>query len=119
VAGDCVALSHVFDKYKKALKDRHSADPEMIKRAGEIGSFLLQHLRPAHAPVEKAPPPPAAVEIRNRFATLLVKRYSRLQVIAHYFAGDDYERVAPPLMSRQVSRRSKDTPASDVPADAV
>jgi hypothetical protein len=36
-------------------------------------------------------------------------------VIAHYFEGDDYELVAPSLMSRQASRRSKDTPAPDVP----
>jgi hypothetical protein len=117
-ASDCVAICHVFDKYKKAVKDKHSADPTMIKRAGEVGAFLLQHLRPAHAPAEKAPPPPPAVEIRNRFATLLVKRYSLLQVVAHYFEGDDYERVAPPLMSRQASRASKNTPSPDVPAGA-
>lgn len=118
VASDCVAISHVFDKYKKAVKDKHSADPKMIKRAGEIGSFLLQNLRPARAPTEKAPPPPPAVEIRNRFATLLVKRYSLLQVVAHYFEGDDYERVVPPLMSRQASRPGKDAPSSDAPAGA-
>ncbi|MFO0758596.1 MAG: hypothetical protein U0359_19035 [Byssovorax sp.] len=108
VAEDCVALGQVFVKHHKAIKGKHAADPEMIKRAGTLGSWLLQNLRTANAPAEKAPPPPMTIEVRNRMGTLLVRRYGRLQVIAHYFEGDDHERSVPPLMSRQAARAGKD-----------
>jgi len=36
-------------------------------------------------------------------------------VVAHYFEGDDHERFAPPLMSRQFTRSAKDTPEAPPP----
>ncbi|MGK3995446.1 hypothetical protein [Sorangium sp. So ce1024] len=119
-AADCVALAQVFRDGGAALEGKHSADPEMIKKAAAVGSWLLQHVRPANARAEKAAPPTPAVEIRNRLATLLARRYSRLQSVAHYFHGDGWEAVAPPLMSRHATRAKKEPKAtgSSAPVDA-
>jgi hypothetical protein len=90
----------------------------MIEKAATVGSWLLQHLRPTHARAQKAPPPPPAVELRNRFATLLAQRYAKLQAVAHYFYGDAWEDVTPPLMARQAARPKKDAPSADAAAGA-
>ena len=109
VAEDCVALAQVFREGGKALDGKHSADPGDIAKAAALGSWLLEHLRAAHAPTEKPPPPPPAVDLRNRFATLLARRYAMVQAVAHYFHGDGFEEVAPPLMSRHAPRARRDS----------
>lgn len=105
-AGDCVAIADVFRSHKDAIKGKHSADPAMIEKAASVGSWLLQELRAPGAKSTKASSPSAAVDTRNRLATLLVERYETLQRVAHYFEGADYERAAPPLMSRQMTKKS-------------
>jgi hypothetical protein len=106
IAGDCVAIADVFRNHKDAIHGKHSADPAMIEKAAVVGSWLLQELRAPGAKTPKAPPPSPAVDTRNRLATLLVERYETLQTVAHYFEGADYERAAPPLMSRQATKKS-------------
>jgi hypothetical protein len=119
VAEDCVALAQVFREGGKTLDGKHSADPGTIAKAAALGSWLLENLRPAHALMERPLLQPA-VDLRNRFATLLTRRYSILQAVAHYFHGDSYEDVAPPLMSRQTMRpRRESTPSFPaIPAPA-
>lgn len=117
LAEDCVALHKVFQDGGKALKGKHAADPAMIERAGTVGSWLLRNLRKAGAPTEKQTVSPEA-DIRNRLATLLVSRYERLRVVAHYFHGAAYEDHAPPLMSRKLTRRPAAEPAEPAPSDS-
>jgi hypothetical protein len=112
IAQDCLTLSSVFTTHKEAVKDKHSADPGVIDRAAVVGSFLLEHLRPAGSAAAKSPPYPPLIDLRNRFATVLTERYRKLQIVAHYFCGDDYERVAPPLMSQRSSRSGRSAPPS-------
>lgn len=102
-AGDCVALGELFRHNKKALHGKHPVSDEKIEKAIAVGSWLLENLKPAHAPAEKAAPPSPAVVLRNRFASLLSKRYAALEVVAHYFHGPDYESLVPPLNSRRAS----------------
>jgi len=118
VAEDCVALALVFREAGKALDGKHAADPGDIAKAAALGSWLIEHLRAAHAPAEKGPPPQPAVDLRNRFATLLARRYATLQAVAHYFHGDGFEEVAPPLMSRQAHRPKRDSGPPAVAASA-
>jgi hypothetical protein len=108
-AGDCVKLAKVFRDGGDTLKGKHSADEAMIERAAVVGTWLLQHLRTEKAPNEKAPPPPPAIEKRNRIATVLVKRYELLQKVAYYFHGEDYDEYVPPLMSQKAPRPKKET----------
>lgn len=118
-AGDCVAIADVFRKHKDAIKGKHAADAGSIDKAASVGSWLLQELRAPGAKAPKAAAPAPAVDTRNRLATLLVERYGKLQAVAHYFEGADYESVAPPLMSRQTAKpsrgKNKDAPESGDP----
>jgi len=102
MAEDCVALAQIFHEGEAELAGKHPIAPEVVERAATVGSWLLEQLRPAKARAEKEETP-EATEIRNRFATLLANRYVKLQAIAHYFEGDDWEEVVPPLMRRQVT----------------
>lgn len=111
IAADCLALSSVFRTYDRVLKNRHAADPNIIQRLSTVGAFLLEHLRysptlvrdtkgtPPPPPLEPRIPPVPAVDLRDRFETLLVERYGKLRVVARYFCGEEYERFAPPLLT--------------------
>jgi hypothetical protein len=115
-AEDCVALNKVFRDHAPAIQGKHPADPAMIERAAVVGTWLLQNLRKANAPIDK-PDKPAEVDIRNRLATLLVQGHERLQAVAFYFHGSSYEQIVPALMSRRLVRRPETTPGQDVPQD--
>lgn len=103
-AEDCIALSDLFRKHAQAIFAKHPVSVAQIDEAAEIGAFLVTHLRPANAPKGAPIPPTPAVNLRNRLATLLVKRHALLQAVAHYFHPDDWEELAPPLGSRTVKR---------------
>jgi hypothetical protein len=110
VAAECVALSSIFKTYADALRNKHAADANIIQRAATVGTWLLENLRappvptpdtkrtPPPPPPEPRSPPPPAVDLRDRFETLMMERYSNLRMVARYFCGEDYERFAPPLL---------------------
>jgi hypothetical protein len=104
VAEDCVSLAELFRRHGSKIAGNHPITGAQIDACAANGSWLLANMRPTNAPSEKAGPPPEAVEKRNRLATLLVRRYEDLRKVTHYFHGDDYEALAPPLMSRRVTR---------------
>ncbi len=72
-------------------------------------------MRPGNAPLAKAGPPPAAVDARNRLATLLVQRHADLRKVAHYFHGEAYEELAPALQSRSIKQDKQDAPTAELP----
>ena len=104
-AEDCVALSALFRNHAAAIAGKHPITTDVIDQAAAVGSWLLANLRPAHAPNAPAAGPSAAVEIRNRFATLLVHGHDKLQAIAHYFHPSDWEERVPALGSRRATRK--------------
>ena len=110
-AQDCVELAQVFRDGGAALDGKHPVTGEQIERAALVGSWLLKHLKVKGARPEKAAKGDD-VELRNRMATLLVERYTRLQAVAHYFEGDAWAEVVPPLMTRQATRREVEEPAA-------
>lgn len=110
MAEDDVAISHVFRDYAPVIAGKHAADPAMIVRAEEVGSWLLQNLRKKHAPLPSSATPES--DIRDRMATLLVERYATLRAVAYYFFRDDFDSHVPTLMSRHVARkRDSEQPA--------
>lgn len=109
MAEDNVQLVNLFRTNAAAIAGKHAVTDEQLEQAAVVGTFLMQHLRPKNAPPEKAALPSATVDARNRLATLLVRRYERLQAVAHYFAGADWEDHVPALMSRVVKRAKHDT----------
>jgi len=106
VAADCVALASLFRKHAEAIKGKHGVTPEQIDQAAELGTWLLAALKPAGARSDTAETPekPPAIDRRDRFAALLVKRYDQAEVVAHYFYGPDYAEKVPPLQSRKAKK---------------
>ncbi|MDI1451068.1 hypothetical protein [Polyangium sp. 6x1] len=107
-AEDCVSLASLFRKHAAAVSGKHPLTTAQIDDAAEVGSWLVANLRPADAPPKPSTGPTHAVEIRNRFATLLARAHARLQVVAHYFHEDDWEERVPALGSRRVKRQGGD-----------
>ncbi|MRG90887.1 hypothetical protein [Polyangium spumosum] len=114
-AEDCVALAAFFRKHAQAIDGKHPLTVAQIDEAATVGSWLVATLRPADAPNKPSSGPSNAVDLRNRFATLLVRGHARLQMVAHYFHEEDWEERAPALNSRRVKRQNEgsneDTPA--------
>lgn len=113
MAADCVALSHVFRDYQAQVAGKHGVPAHLIARAEEVGSWLLARLRKrsAHRAPDNDTP---EIDIRDRMATLLVERYSKLRAVAYYFYFEDYAEYAPPLNSRRAStKREASEPAPE------
>jgi hypothetical protein len=109
MAEDCVDLAEVYRTNKTTIAGKHAVTAVQIEQAAVVGTFLLQRLRPKNAPTEKTPPPSPMIDSRNRLATMLVKRYERVQAVAHYFVGNAWHDKVPPLMSRTVKRATPKT----------
>ncbi|UQA57643.1 hypothetical protein [Polyangium aurulentum] len=116
IAEDCVALADLYRKHEAAIAGKHAVGDADVEKAASVGSWLLATMRPGNAPPEKAGPPPASVDARNRLATLLVQRHSELRKVVHYFHGEAYEDLAPSLQSRRLERDKQDPPPADPPA---
>ncbi|MDC3957025.1 hypothetical protein [Polyangium jinanense] len=117
-AEDCVSLASLFRKHAAAISGKHPVTVAQIDEAAEVGSWLVANLRPADAPPKPSTGPTEAVDLRNRFATLLARAHARLQVVAHYFHEDDWEERAPALGSRRLKPKSSDSQESTTAAPA-
>jgi len=110
-AGDCVLLAELFRKHESKIAGKHAVEAAQVEQAAEVGSWLWSVLRKESAPSEKAMAVPPVVDLRNRLATMLVQRYDRLEVVAHYFEGSRYRDFVPPLMARVVKRSAAEPEA--------
>jgi hypothetical protein len=104
-AEDCVALAAFFRNHGLAISGKHPITTEQIDQAAAVGSWLLANLRPTDAPHTPSTGPSPAVEMRNRFITLLINGHNQLQAIAHYFHPTDWDERVPALGSRRVSHK--------------
>jgi hypothetical protein len=104
IADDCIRLADLYQRHGEVLAGKHPIEPEKIREASEIGDWLIANLRTTSATPQEPTVKPAAVDARDRLATLLVRRYAELRKVAHYFHGELYEEVAPALQSRSVTR---------------
>jgi hypothetical protein len=114
-AEDCVALSALLRNHAVAIAGKHPITTEQIDQAAAVGSWLLANLRPTDAPHTPSTGPSPAVEIRNRFVTLLVNGHNTLQAIAHYFHPNDWEERVPALGSRRASRKKPEPTPTPTP----
>jgi len=111
MAEDNVALAQLFRKHELKIAGKHALTKEQIDRAAIVGTFLLANLKVRGAPSNQTDS--KAIEIRNRLATLLVKRHERLQAVAHYFYGNAWEEKVPSLHSRSIKRHKPDEPPAE------
>ncbi|MBK9266392.1 MAG: hypothetical protein IPM54_42225 [Polyangiaceae bacterium] len=107
-AEDCVALAALYRNHDATIAGKHPITTDMIDQAATVGSWLVANLRPGNAPSVPSAGPSAAVDLRNRFATLLVDGHHKLQAIAHYFHPTDWEERVPALGSRRVAKKKNE-----------
>jgi len=112
IAEDCVALADLFRKHEAKIVGKHPITKEQIDEAASAGSWLLAHMRTESSPAEKAGAKPAEVDIRDRLGTLLWNAHAELRKVAHYFYGENFDEVAPPLQSRSVKRAPREETAT-------
>jgi hypothetical protein len=114
-AEDCVALAALFRNHAATIAGKHPISQDLVDQSAAVGSWLLANLRPADAPHAPSTGPTVAVDLRNRFATLLVNGHHTLQAIAHYFHPVDWEERAPALGSRRSSRKKTESTPTPAP----
>lgn len=114
-AEDCVALASLFRNHGQAIAGKHPITVDMINDAATVGSWLLANMRSGDAPNAPSFGPKAEIDIRNRFATLLILGHQKLQAIAHYFFPTDWEERVPALGSRKVSRKKPEAVPAPLP----
>jgi hypothetical protein len=112
IAEDCVSLPRLFRKYEKEIAGKHAVDAAEIDETAALGGYLVSVLRAKGAKPFKAATSAQEIDIRNRMATLLVKRYERLRAVAYYFHESDWEQRAPALRSH----RGKHAPKAEAQA---
>lgn len=112
-SNDCVALAALFRKYEKKIAGKSAITPEEIAEADEVGSKLQTLLKVKGTPTDNRPPPNVAiaVDIRNRFWTLLEQRHDHLWRIGAWLWGQAVDEHVPPLQSRVVARTAVGTAA--------
>lgn len=116
-ARDCVELASLYGKTPQSMLTQRLVRSEHLLRASELGTILLGRLRPASARRKVADTPDrAAVDRRDRLATLLWQRYRDLRRAAYYLWGDDLDAHVPPLQARVKVRSRKAPPVVDPPS---
>jgi hypothetical protein len=102
-AQDFVAISGVFAEFEKALERKHPFPEDKIALLGTLGGTLVQNIRPGNAAVTIAKRSSEAI-LRDQFATMVVDRYDRLQVLAVVALGKRKADALLPALRSQVGQ---------------
>ncbi len=107
-AMDCIELSSLYLHYASNIAGKHPITDDQVREAGEIGKTLLGLLKPGRARLDASSPAPGA-DLRNRFWTLVVRRYDVLaRVGAFLFGVEAVNAKVPPLLAARRKGRSID-----------
>lgn len=105
-ANDGIRLAQLFISFDEPLADKHPITPQQIARALELGQKLLQ-VADTLKPREELQ---LAVDLRDRFFTLLLLRHGELRKAGFYLFGEEAETRVPPLGAR--AKKAQSTPSS-------
>lgn len=86
MARDFVALPGLFAEFEASLAGKHPFPPQPIARLAELGSTLVQVVRPGRS-TNNRPARPAEAILRDQLAWLVTERYDQLGVIATVAVG--------------------------------
>ncbi|HEU4411496.1 MAG TPA: hypothetical protein VFS43_39995 [Polyangiaceae bacterium] len=96
LADDCVALAALYRKHAPSLRGKTAVTAADLKRAAELGTELRTRLKP----VRSRRPGESEAELRDRFWTLLARRYDRLwRAGAFVYGRREIDARVPPLGS--------------------
>lgn len=105
-----MALAALFDQHKAVLCHRSVVDEAMLEEAARLGSELQTELKPAALPTRKPTEKDdraEAIELRNRFFTLLVLAHKETKRVADFLGIGD--RI-PSLQSRKALKKKTPNP---------
>ncbi len=109
-ARDLVALAALFQKHWATIRGKHAITAAQIKQASEVGTALIQLLKPGRAKRAKGAPA-AGTDERDRLWTLVVQGHDRLwRAGAYLFGRDHVDEKVPPLLSGRRGRPKKAAP---------
>jgi len=106
-AQDCVDLAALFKKHAAAARGKTPVTAAQVTEAAKLGTELIKVLRPASAKRDRAPTGALkeAIDVRNRFATLVTVRHELLQRVGHWLWGDLVATHVPALQARIAAKR--------------
>ncbi len=117
-AQDCVAIAGMFDEFATALAGKHPFTAEQFARVEELGTILVQQIRPGGAVKGSTARPPEAV-LRDQFAAAVTERYDHLLVMASIaFGKARADELLPALRSAVRTAPSGDGAAEEPVAPA-
>jgi hypothetical protein len=85
-AQDCVAIPGVFYEFSTALAGKHPFTTHQIERIEELGTILIQQIRPGGAAKDAATRSPESV-LRDQIAAVVIERFDHLLVLASVGLG--------------------------------
>ena len=104
-ASDCVALKRLFTENPDAI-EQTPVTWEQVQRCGEVGTKLLRLLKPARGRIVADPELSAAMDLRDRFWTLVLRRYDQLwRCGAFMFGPEKVDAIVVPLQGTRPRRR--------------
>jgi len=108
LAGDCVALAALFHKNERVVRGKTPIAAADVREAGDVGTRLLQILRPKGAKRSRLDTELAqATEARDRLWTLFSTRWEdHVWRAGAWIFGRDVDAHVPPLQGRIAGRRA-------------
>lgn len=108
-AQDCVDLAAVFKKHAAAVRGKTPVTAAQVTEAATLGTSLIKVLRPRSVKKDRRPTGALkdAVDVRDRFATIVTTRHELLRRVGHWFWGDAVDQHVPALQARAVQKRKK------------
>lgn len=119
-AQDCVDLAALFRSNAGKLRGKTPVSAANLAEAANVGSELLTMLKPKAARSGKGAGKElmAAVDMRDRFWTMLVRRYEKARRAGVWLWGEAEVDEHVPLLQSRVAAPRKATPGSDAAAPA-
>lgn len=119
MASDAVKIAEAFTAHATALQGKHPFTAAEIEALRTDGEWLYEALKPVNARKRRSSREATPKGDRDRLWTLLVQRHALLRKVAHYFCGESFDEVVPPLLSRvkaELPAERIDEPPAPAPA---
>ncbi len=109
VVEDCLGLAALLRRHEARIAGRSPVTAEDLEEAEQVATRLRQMLAPWSETPEGSPAPVVeALEVRNRFWTLLQQRHTVLWRCGAWLHGPEVDEHVPPLQARSaLARRAR------------
>lgn len=109
-ANDAVDLAALYGEFEAQIAGLHSIRKEQLEKLKTLGEFLISNLTPAGAAPVRSAGPSEEARVRDRFWTLVIRRYDELYGVGVQIWGRrKVDQHIPALLARAAT-----TPAAPV-----